>query len=1623
MKGNSSGRRKHTLIVGHNDVNFKKGMLKNVTTSIKYAAIVICCLFLCFKATAQVKANFTADTTKGCSPLVIQFVNTSLGNGLQYRWDLGNGVISSLQHPSTIYVTPGKYKVSLTVKGSAGVDSLVQENYIEVYFPPVADFSSSTMPECSPFPIQFTDKSNARSGEIVSWKWDFGDGGSSAVQHPVHSFTIPGEKDITLEVMNSYGCQAAISHPGLLEVPVAVIAGFEHTRSATCKPPVQIGFKNTSTGTANMLYQWEFGDGTISSDTDPTHNFKNAGQFKVKLTAFSPDGCKSIFEKTIIIDSVLPGFSPTAACVGQEFIFTTTGTNYVPGCSWNFGDGTSAEVFSPVKQYNTAGNYTVTLITDYGACSDTAVQQLTVAPKPVFSADITTACKAPLKVQFSSNLPADAGLFWDFGDGTTSLDANPSHIYQAAGNYTVMLISGCGDTALVTDYIKIQLPVIRFPGLPIERCLPYTHKYTTTVTSPVPIESYLWDFGNGATSTEVSPGTTFTQPGKYPLKLTVTTADGCIVSRTLPAAIVTGHRPTADFNTSLFTACSKTPIKFTNLSSDGADSWVWIFGDGDTSQLQHPLHYFKDTGLLNITLVAKSFGCADTIVKLKAVHIMPPISRFDIISSCETPNHKLFENLAVGADSMIWDFGDGTISNDYSTEHIYDNPGVYKVKLTVHNDSTGCSSELSKNTEVFFSAKADFTVSATATCAGQPLQFTVVHPERTDIKSLHWDFGDGKKVNATVNANTSFNFIHTYNKRGEYTVLLVTVNKMNCVDTILKKNLVVVNAAQADFVADRQTLCPGAAVSFTGLNTGLLPITRWEWTFGNGNLDTSLYPVGSQVYNNPGTYTVALKVTDSIGCTGYIRKTGYIKVSRPTAKFITADTASCPQGKVRFDNLSSGATLQYHWDFGDGNTSSVSKPEHAYDAAGKYTVLLAVVDQFGCTDTMVQQEYITILQPLANFVVSDSVSSCPPFFVDFNNLSLGYHQLHWDFGDGNTSAMQHPSHSYTMPGLYTATLKAIAPGGCIATATANMHVGGPSGSFTINTPVGCDTLMAHFTGASANTVNYTWDFGDGAIAVKKAAAIQHLYNVPGQYQPKMIVEDSAGCRVVVESEVRVKIISVQAGFSLPQQVFCDSAVLQFAPHISANENISTYFWQFGDGSVSNQQQPSHTFGAGLYVPELQVITESGCKAVYTGTVPVSVQSSPLVTVKGTLTGCTPFSTDLYAEPAEGSVPVQQWFWSFNNGYTDTTRIPGIVTFQKPGTYTADLMAMAVNGCSTLVHTTMHADAAPAVKAQALEEAICSGGSTVLQATGAVSYSWEPAPGLNCYDCAAPVVTPGATAVYTVKGISVNGCTANAQVKVEVIQPLRVTHTAAKQMCSGGSVQLEAAGAAKYAWWPSVGLSHPMAAVTQASPTSTTVYRVIGTDSKGCYNDTGFVKVEVVPAPKVDAGEDKVINAGQTVELVPVISPDVTEVYWSPTGSQFRNIYPGIAVKPEETTEYTAEVLNRAGCRARDKVKISVLCNGTNLYLPNTFSPNGDGVNDVFYPRGTGIGLIRSLRIFSRGGQLVFEKNNFRPNDPGNGWNGQYKGRPLGDDVFVYTVDFVCENNQGAALNGNVYLLK
>ena len=246
------------------------------------------------------------------------------------------------------------------------------------------------------------------------------------------------------------------------------------------------------------------------------------------------------------------------------------------------------------------------------------------------------------------------------------------------------------------------------------------------------------------------------------------------------------------------------------------------------------------------------------------------------------------------------------------------------------------------------------------------------------------------------------------------------------------------------------------------------------------------------------------------------------------------------------------------------------------------------------------------------------------------------------------------------------------------------------------------------------------------------------------------------------------------------------------------------------------------------------------------------------------------------------------------------------------------------------------------------------------------------------------------------------------------------------LCIGEKTQFFASGAATYQWYPSQYLDNPKSPnpfFTAITDTAIT-YRVIGFSEHNCFSDTGFVFVKTYPVPQMNFQANEItLSVGSSVQLLSNSSSDITQWQWTPPTGLDNAASANPIASPKQTVTYTCIASNGGGCIARDEVTVRVICKNTNVFIPNTFSPNGDGMNDLFYPRGTGLFNVKTFRIFNRWGQLVFERYNVLPNNATDGWNGTYNGKSLQSDVYVYMMEILCENGNVIPVKGNVTLLK
>jgi gliding motility-associated-like protein len=1598
----------------------------------KHALALLFVLFAATAAQAQLRAGFTATPRSGCSPILVTYIDTSSGVPTSWRWDLGNGVISTLRSPSTTYITPGTYAVRLLVTNATGSDSVVKVNYITVLPSPVVDFTGIDSIGCAPLNTQFTSQVSSPASPVTSYLWDLGDGNSANTPNASHPYTTAGQYGVSLTVSNAAGCSKTVAKPNYIQVGTKPVATFTNTASVNCNLPFTVNFTATTAGTGNT-YAWDFGDNATGTGATPAHTYTTAGSYTVKMVVTSPYTCKdSVIKTDLVVLGSTTAFTVTSpVCVGQNL---TLANNSLPAAAsqvWDFGDASSSTAANPVKSYATPGTYTITLTNTYaGGCTKTSTRTVTVLAKPTvaFVADRTNSCTAPATINFTSTVTGGTSYSWNFGDNGTSTAANPTHTYTITGSYNVTLTvtsaNGCTETLVKNNYIIVQKPQITIAGLPKRGCLPLTIQPVPTIVTNDVVTGYQWNFGNSNSSTQQNPTYTYNTVGTYDVSLTVTTQGGCTNTLTIPAAAVTNTKPVPNFTYTPANVCAKQSVQFANTSTGtiSTSTYFWLFGDGGTSNQQHPNYQFNDTGYFSVTLIVRNGECVDTLKRDSIIHVLPPIARFVTAFDCADKMKRTFRDTSIAPLSWKWNFGDGNFSTSQNPAHSYASTGTFPVTLVVTNG--GCSDTATTLVDIIDEA-ANFTVSADTVCRDASVTFTPTGINPAKINSTGWTFGDGGGNN-TATPNTEF---HTYTTNGSYTATLIIKDLNNCSDTATHP--VVVRGPVPSFTPLQTTECllPGGnPVTFTptSVTDPGFPVAKYFWNFGDASpIDSSGTATVTHTYTT-GFYAVNLSVRDAGGCTASVNIPDAVIISKPIAAFSTADTLTCTTQAINFANTSTGnAPLQYQWQFGDNTSGTQISPVHNYVATGIYTVKMKVTDAYGCVDSLVRPNYVNISFPHASFSMLSYTANCPPLDDTIRNLSTDYTSSAWDFGDGSSSSLNSPFHRYAFAGTYNLKLTVTGPGGCTDDTTMVIDIKGPSGSFTYSPLQGCMPFTVNFTATTQHRDSLIWDYGDGNTWFTVNDNATHQYTDTGNFQPRIILTDTSGCTVSVFGPDIIHSYKVFPKLNASQFNLCDSGTVNFSGLSASNDVLTGWQWNFGDGTTASVQNPSHNYTVpGTYTVSLVNTSQFGCiDSVHS--VPVIVNVSPKIAViPPTNAACVPATFNFQGNITRNPPGTLTWNWTFGNGNTSAQQNPTGQVYTIPNTYTVRALVTHSNGCTDSAFSTVTVRPLPTVDAGANLQ-LCRDSVFVLTPAGAATYVWDPSSTLSCTSCPTPTANPANNTTYWVTGTDAFGCSNRDSVQVTVKQPFPfVRPILDTALCNGKSIQLHAGGADVYQWSPRTYLNDSTLANPTITPDrdTTITYMLVAKDGAGCRNDTAYTTVKVWPIPQINAGPDWTLSAGDTVTFRSTSSADITSWRWVPSLGLDCASCPTPLLHAQQTQLYRVLVRNIGGCSAFDDLTVTVTCGGGNVFLPNTFSPNGDGMNDVFYPRGTGISGIRSFRVFNRWGEVVFERTNIKANSPIDGWDGMLRGKKAPSDVYVYTCEVICINNEVVPIKGDITLI-
>ena len=826
------------------------------------------CISTPYMAEAAVGSEQTADFFKTlpdtiCASQAIQFFDDSEDSTLinEWYWQFGDSTYSMKQNPVHLYTDTGYMDVKLQAyyNGCGVANEKKRFVYIEG---PIVNIDYNI--ECNT-PFEAILNSNAIDAEKVYW--DFGDESpiDSVNFNPTHTYPDNEMYEVSLTAKNqSHNCTYSSS----ISVHVKdIIADFKITDSLGCENlTVELNSEESQDGAyffANGQYGkylWDYGDGTktLTSVPEIKHTYSKKGTYPLKLIIQDLRGCRDSLITDIKILKPEPEFNADdlIGCMPMDANFnnlTNTDTTIVSWL-WDFGDNSTSNIENPTHTFSNYGTYNVSLTAvDTLGCTGTILKTNYIEalkPIPDFLTNDNTICLGDTLNFLPLDTSRIASFNWDFGDGKSSTDAFPEHIYENSGYYPVSLTlvdeQGCDSTLIVNNYIYIQdIPEPYFTSSDVlSDCYPLQVDFMDT-TNNSDVVDWSWSFGDGETSSHLkNPIHIYTAPGYYDVNFNVTTGNGC-KGEVLKQKYIDIKGPYAEINVA-DTICRNEETLFIAEKQKDIFELQWIFGDGSTSNKDMPFHSYDNIGYMHPVLLLKSdeLGTCDIYISdsIYIPQLLPEIKSVDdIFSGCIPFEFNPLNNCS-DANNWLWDFGDGTYATGKNPQHTYINSGIYNVKLIISNNF-GCSDSSEEIIESF-ALPVITTINDTLICVGDETQLKAYGAE-----NYNWFpklFLDNDQTNQPYSQPDS---TITYSVTG--TDINGCENNSNI--TISVQQIPTVNISDTAVIIGEQVI----------LNAYSDQILTYEW-FPDYELDCNNCPEIIATPLEPTTYEVT--VTDINGC-------------------------------------------------------------------------------------------------------------------------------------------------------------------------------------------------------------------------------------------------------------------------------------------------------------------------------------------------------------------------------------------------------------------------------------------------------------------------------------------------------------------------------------------------------------------------------------------------------------------------------------------------------------------------------------------------------------------------------------------------------------------------------------
>jgi gliding motility-associated-like protein len=910
---------------------------------------------------------------------------------------------------------------------------------------------------------------------------------------------------------------------------------------------------------------------------------------------------------------------------------------------------------------------------------------------------------------------------------------------------------------------------------------------------------------------------------------------------------------------------------------------------------------------------------------------------------------------------------------------------------------------------------------------------TINFTNASTATSYTWNFGDG-------GSSTVFSPSHAYANPGTYSVTLTAVSNRGCVD-VMTNTVVIHPTPVAAYVYNG--ICQGAPVTFTNnSNIQSGTITQHLWNFGDGT-PVSTVQNPTHIYGTAGTYSVTLSVTSNQACGSNTMQVITVN-AKPNVAFTSANV--CFGTQSNFNNtstISSGTIAQWFWDLnGDGTIdNTMQNPVHSYTVPGTYSVSLTASSNANCINS-----YSTALvvhpMPTVNIAGNNVCQGALTSFTNQSSINGGGQitSYNWNLGNGTNSTLFNPQLIYPNPGTYTVTLNAISNNNCSNTNSVIVNVNAnPVVNFTTaNLCLGNTNSFANNSNISNGTItNWIWDLNGDGNADSTSQHPTYLYQGAGTYSVSLTAISNANC---IKTYSTVVTVHPLPNVSFTANNTCQGGVTSYSNQttITNGNQIASYTWNLGGGYGSFVSNPQISYpNIGNYVVSLTAVSNNNCSN--TNTASVSVYANPNVNFASTTTclnQATQFTNN--STIAAGNLVKYRWDFDGNNSWDDSTNVnPGHI-YPSFGTMNCRLNAISNFGCSSIKTNPVIVHANPVANFKT--HSTCLGDVTNFSnlstsADGNItSYTWD-FNGDNVGDNIS--ASPGT--IYPSYGVFMtrlevqteHGCV-NVMTKSVYVNPKPIAQFTAFNKIGCPSLCTEfknssyiANGSIVTNQWLFGDNSQPSYLKNPTHCYGTGNYNVtlkVVSDS-GCIttmNIPNLVQVYPGPVAGFDVSPEEVSMDEPVIQVANQSQGANSIQYYISDGANYtkENFTHIFNVNEAQKMVIVQIVKNNWGC-ADSLLKVIEIKPSYAIYVPNTFTPNGDNLNDGFKAQGYGINNYH-MWIFDRWGKIVFETK-----DMNTEWDGTVNGtsEPIKNDVYVWKIQLMDALQKSHAFTGHVTLIK